>query len=73
MAGQKLNTFRFSFIGSLIGALPGTGGTVANFVSYTRRKSFHVIQKHLAQAPLAGLLPLRPPIAPLLEVHSCPL
>ncbi|UDM06460.1 tripartite tricarboxylate transporter permease [Halomonas sp. NyZ770] len=40
MAGQKLNTLRSSLIGSLIGALPGTGGTVANFVSYDQAKKF---------------------------------
>ncbi len=40
MAGQKLNTLRSSLIGSLIGALPGTGGTVANFLSYDQAKKF---------------------------------
>ena len=40
MAGQKLNPLRSSLIGSLIGALPGTGGTVANFVSYDQAKKF---------------------------------
>lgn len=40
MGAQKLNTLRSSLIGSLIGALPGTGGTVANFVSYDQAKKF---------------------------------
>ncbi|MGM0704171.1 MAG: tripartite tricarboxylate transporter permease [Pseudomonadota bacterium] len=40
MAGQKVNTLRSSLIGSLVGALPGTGGTVANFVSYDQAKKF---------------------------------
>ncbi|MFN2332447.1 MAG: tripartite tricarboxylate transporter permease [Halomonas sp.] len=40
MAGQKLNTLRSSLIGSLVGALPGTGGTVANFISYDQAKKF---------------------------------
>ena len=40
MAGQKLNTLRSSLIGSLVGALPGTGGTVANFLSYDQAKKF---------------------------------
>ncbi|MGO2392161.1 MAG: tripartite tricarboxylate transporter permease [Halomonas sp.] len=40
MAGQKLNIMRSSLIGSLVGALPGTGGTVANFLSYDQAKKF---------------------------------
>lgn len=40
MAGQKLNTLRSALIGSLVGALPGTGGTVANFLSYDQAKKF---------------------------------
>ncbi|TDR56689.1 putative tricarboxylic transport membrane protein [Halomonas ventosae] len=35
---QKINTVRSSILGSLIGALPGTGGTVANFISYDQAK-----------------------------------
>lgn len=35
---QKFNILRSSIIGSLIGALPGTGGTVANFISYGQAK-----------------------------------
>ncbi|MGQ7249229.1 tripartite tricarboxylate transporter permease [Halomonas sp. V046] len=38
--GQKINTLRSSLIGSLVGALPGTGGTVANFISYDQAKKF---------------------------------
>jgi putative tricarboxylic transport membrane protein len=38
MAGQKINTIRSSLIGSLVGALPGTGGPVANFISYDQAK-----------------------------------
>ncbi|WP_417330575.1 tripartite tricarboxylate transporter permease [Halomonas cupida] len=40
IASQKVNTVRSSLIGSLIGALPGTGGTVANFISYDQAKKF---------------------------------
>jgi len=40
MAGQKLNMLRSSLIGGLVGALPGTGGTVANFLSYDQAKKF---------------------------------
>ncbi|ALM53761.1 tripartite tricarboxylate transporter permease [Halomonas huangheensis] len=40
IASQKTNTIRSSLIGSLIGALPGTGGTVANFISYDQAKKF---------------------------------
>ncbi|MBD3894603.1 tripartite tricarboxylate transporter permease [Halomonas sp. ML-15] len=38
MSLQKINVIRSSIIGSLIGALPGTGGTVANFISYDQAK-----------------------------------
>ncbi|MBS9403188.1 tripartite tricarboxylate transporter permease [Halomonas sp. TRM85114] len=38
MSRQKINTVRSSLIGSLVGALPGTGGTVANFISYDQAK-----------------------------------
>jgi putative tricarboxylic transport membrane protein len=37
---QKTNTLRSAIIGSIIGALPGTGGSVANFVSYDQSKKF---------------------------------
>jgi putative tricarboxylic transport membrane protein len=37
---QKINTLRSSMIGAIIGALPGTGGSVANFVSYDQSKKF---------------------------------
>ncbi|GGC76307.1 C4-dicarboxylate ABC transporter permease [Thalassobacillus devorans] len=37
---QKINTLRSALIGSVIGALPGTGGSVANFVSYDQSKKF---------------------------------
>jgi putative tricarboxylic transport membrane protein len=38
--GQKINTLRSSIIGAIVGALPGTGGTVANFLSYDQSKKF---------------------------------
>jgi putative tricarboxylic transport membrane protein len=37
---QKINTLRSAMIGAIIGALPGTGGSVANFVSYDQSKKF---------------------------------
>lgn len=40
MSKQKLNTFRSAIIGSIVGALPGTGGTVANFLSYDQSRKF---------------------------------
>ncbi|XKH61037.1 tripartite tricarboxylate transporter permease [Halomonas sediminis] len=40
LSRQKLNILRSSLIGSLVGALPGTGGTVANFLSYDQAKKF---------------------------------
>lgn len=38
MLKQKVNVLRSSVIGATIGALPGTGGTVANFISYDQAK-----------------------------------
>ncbi len=38
MARHKVNILRSSLIGALVGALPGTGGTVANFVSYDQAR-----------------------------------
>ncbi|KAA0017471.1 tripartite tricarboxylate transporter permease [Salinicola corii] len=40
IAGQKINTLRSSIIGGLVGALPGTGGSVANFLSYDQARKF---------------------------------
>ncbi|MGY6633710.1 MAG: tripartite tricarboxylate transporter permease [Alkalilacustris sp.] len=40
MWGQKINTLRSSLIGAFVGALPGTGGTVANFLSYDQARKF---------------------------------
>ena len=40
MWGQKVNTLRSSLIGAFVGALPGTGGTVANFLSYDQARKF---------------------------------
>ncbi|MGY6410159.1 MAG: tripartite tricarboxylate transporter permease [Alkalilacustris sp.] len=37
---QKLNTLRSALIGAFVGALPGTGGTVANFLSYDQARKF---------------------------------
>lgn len=38
IASEKLNLARSSVLGAFIGALPGAGGTVANFVSYDQAK-----------------------------------
>ncbi|MGB5854475.1 MAG: tripartite tricarboxylate transporter permease [Oceanisphaera sp.] len=38
LSRQKINVIRSSIIGGLVGALPGTGGTVANFLSYDQAK-----------------------------------
>ncbi len=37
---SKWNVLRSSLIGSFVGALPGTGGDVANFVSYDQARKF---------------------------------
>ncbi len=37
---QKINTIRSALIGAFVGALPGTGGTVANFLSYDQARKF---------------------------------
>ncbi|UYV19873.1 tripartite tricarboxylate transporter permease [Halomonas qaidamensis] len=56
MAGQKLNTLRSSLIGSLIGALPGTGGTVANFVSYDQAKKFSRRPEEFGKGTPSGIV-----------------
>lgn len=56
MAGQKLNTLRSSLIGSLIGALPGTGGTVANFVSYDQAKKFSRHPEEFGKGTPSGIV-----------------
>lgn len=40
LSTQKLNVFRSSMIGSIVGAIPAVGGTAANFVSYDQAKKF---------------------------------
>ncbi|WP_083001632.1 tripartite tricarboxylate transporter permease [Halomonas sp. GT] len=56
IASQKLNTLRSSLIGSLIGALPGTGGTVANFVSYDQAKKFSRHPEEFGKGTPSGIV-----------------
>lgn len=56
MAGQKLNTLRSSLIGSLVGALPGTGGTVANFLSYDQAKKFSKTPEEFGKGTPSGIV-----------------
>ncbi|MDP3534439.1 tripartite tricarboxylate transporter permease [Halomonas sp. M1] len=56
MAGQKLNTLRSALIGSLVGALPGTGGTVANFLSYDQAKKFSKHPEEFGKGTPSGLV-----------------
>ncbi|WNL38151.1 tripartite tricarboxylate transporter permease [Halomonas sp. PAMB 3232] len=56
MGAQKLNTLRSSLIGSLIGALPGTGGTVANFVSYDQAKKFSRHPEEFGKGTPSGIV-----------------
>lgn len=56
MAGQKLNTLRSSLIGSLVGALPGTGGTVANFLSYDQAKKFSKHPEEFGKGTPSGIV-----------------
>lgn len=56
MANQKLNLLRSSLIGTLVGALPGTGGTVANFVSYDQAKKFSKTPEAFGTGTPAGIV-----------------
>jgi putative tricarboxylic transport membrane protein len=38
LLNEKFNLLRSSVLGALIGALPGAGGTIANFISYDQAK-----------------------------------
>jgi putative tricarboxylic transport membrane protein len=40
LSKQKLNLFRSSIIGSVIGTIPAVGGSAANFISYDQAKKF---------------------------------
>lgn len=39
-ASQKVNVLRSGLVGAMVGAIPGTGGSVANFLSYDLSKKF---------------------------------
>lgn len=56
MSRQKLNVLRSSLIGSFVGALPGTGGTVANFVSYDQAKKFSKVPHEFGSGIPSGIV-----------------
>ncbi|USZ49854.1 tripartite tricarboxylate transporter permease [Halomonas sp. DN3] len=53
---HKVNTVRSSLIGSFVGALPGTGGTVANFISYDQAKKFSSQPQKFGTGVPAGII-----------------
>lgn len=53
---HKVNTIRSSLIGSFVGALPGTGGTVANFISYDQAKKFSSQPQKFGTGDPAGII-----------------
>jgi len=52
---QKLNLLRSSFLGSLIGAIPGIGGTAANFLSYDQARKFSKQPQSFGKGNPAGI------------------
>jgi len=52
---QRLNLLRSSILGSLIGAIPGIGGTAANFISYDQAKKFSKNPEKFGKGNPAGI------------------
>jgi putative tricarboxylic transport membrane protein len=50
------NLLRSSLIGTVIGAIPGTGGPIAAFLAYDQAKRFHKNPERMGQGDLAGVV-----------------
>src|SRR5690606_25184224 len=53
--GQMPNMLRSSAIGTVIGAIPGTGGVAAAFLSYREAKRFSKHPEEFGKGSLAGV------------------
>jgi putative tricarboxylic transport membrane protein len=50
------NLLRSSLIGTVIGAIPGTGGPIAAFLAYDQAKRFHKNPANMGKGDLAGVI-----------------
>lgn len=50
------NILRSSLIGTVIGAIPGTGGPIAAFLAYDQAKRFHPHPERMGKGDLAGVI-----------------
>jgi putative tricarboxylic transport membrane protein len=50
------NLLRSSLIGTVIGAIPGTGGPIAAFLAYDQAKRFHKHPEKMGKGDLAGVI-----------------
>jgi putative tricarboxylic transport membrane protein len=56
MASHGWNLLRSGLIGTVIGAIPGTGGPIAAFLAYDQAKRFHKHPERMGQGDLAGVI-----------------
>ncbi len=56
LAGHWWNLLRSSLIGTVIGAIPGTGGPIAAFLAYDQAKRFHKHPERMGKGDLAGVI-----------------
>ena len=56
LASHWANLLRSSLIGTVIGAIPGTGGPIAAFLAYDQAKRFHKHPERMGKGDLAGVI-----------------
>jgi putative tricarboxylic transport membrane protein len=56
MLSHWWNLLRSGLIGTVIGAIPGTGGPIAAFLAYDQAKRFHKHPEHMGKGDLAGVI-----------------
>jgi putative tricarboxylic transport membrane protein len=56
LRSQWTNLLRSSLIGTLIGAIPGTGGPIAAFLSYDQARRFHKHPERMGKGDIAGVI-----------------
>jgi putative tricarboxylic transport membrane protein len=56
LAGHWWNLLRSGLIGTVIGAIPGTGGPIAAFLAYDQAKRFHKHPERMGKGDLAGVI-----------------
>lgn len=54
--GQTINTIRSSFIGTILGILPGVGGSAASLMSYSQAKNFSKQPQKLGKGSREGII-----------------